>query len=125
MSTLHKSLLVWEASIFRASLDCKGCHTAIAPKSVFFIDPYDIKYLVPNGSGYEANSVRCAGCGLLEFLSSEFGNLATSAMNNYDPLKQSYQPPILTAIRQIVRQELQQILKEEAFDPHGPFSPAP
>lgn len=59
-----------------------------------------------------------------DFLSNEFGMQFRSAIENYSP-DSYHETPLTRLMRQIVRQELQQILKEEAFDPHGPFSPAP
>lgn len=121
-----KQMLIWEPSIYRAELDCKGCYQRISPKAIFFIDGGEIQYLLPReSSSYQAYSVRCGGCGLKDFLHDQFSNEFRQAMNYYNPDPMNPDTPLIKALRQVVREELKQILKEEAFDPNGPFSPAP
>lgn len=122
---MQNHMLIWEPSIFKSDLQCRGCSNMIPAKSIFFIAPGEIQYLLPNNAGYQAYSVRCASCGLKEYLNNEFGDQFKVAIENYNPNTSGYDTNLTRAVRQIVRQELQQILKEEAFDPHGPFSPAP
>lgn len=122
-------LLLWEPSIYRAELNCKSCNETIAPKSIFFINEADIKNLLPReGYNYDnAYSVRCAACGFRDFLRDDFGHLAKEAIENHrlDDNNYGYDKPFKAALKQLIRDELKQILREEAFDPHGPFSPDP
>lgn len=119
-------LLIWEPSIYRGTLECRGCAKDIPAKSPFFILESEIKYLLPHDSPYQAYSVRCAACGLLDFLHTHFGQIFQDTIKNYNVgYGESYATPFMTSIRELVRAELKHILKEEAFDPNGPFSPAP
>lgn len=129
--------LQWEPSILLQELECSSCNTAIPVKSMFSINPDDIKNLVPNPNYpyQKAYSVKCTDCAIEDAVEQMLRQAADSGSGG-SSIRESIksvirsdagarEQPIGNIIRGIVREELKQILTEEAFDPHGPFSPTP
>lgn len=118
-------VLIWEPSIYRDTLACYTCNENIPAKSLFFILEGEIKWLLPHDTSYQPYSTRCASCGLKYFMDGNFDGLFRNAIKNHNVTYEGIDTPLVRSIKQLVRDELQQILKEEAYDPNGPFSPAP
>jgi hypothetical protein len=120
-------LMKWEPTPWMPVLQCRNrdCHNTVLPQTMFFITSADIKNLGPNHD-YAAYSVRCVTCGIRDFIGEELENAAKQqewAATLSPDKEQPKESTIITSMRSMIRRELKKILKEEAADPSGTFSP--
>jgi hypothetical protein len=117
-------MYVYEPPHYAPAIQCRDCWKEIKPKTVVFISPDELQYLYYGTNN--ANSLRCSHCGLEDYYITKLRNdldemLRQDAQN---PAKERKPIILVEMLNQIVRHELKKILKEEAADPHGTFSPA-
>jgi len=129
----------WEPCLLLQEIQCQKCHDTIPPKGIFFINEDDIKNLIPRDyNNYQKPySLKCADCAIEDHIDQALRHAADSGSGSGGSVRESIKSvirndagglhgqSISNTIREIVRQELKQILTEEAFDPNGPFSPSP
>lgn len=122
-------------------LDCVLCHRSIHDGDIIAITEYELKGLYKFAGDdeykgyYHPQSLRCLQCHILERIQHAASGLAGSTPSD-DPYQHQAEynkmkGPLEEIMRQVasavipglVRDELKKILREEAADPHGAFSP--
>lgn len=117
--------VVWQQPRFIEELiRCRDCNTRIFDGEIIHVEQTDATKLFAEGEGNSyTQRATCTRCAINDSFTVS-NNLLASAVKELvaDSLKES-DSELSKNVRGIIREELKRILKEEAFDPGGTFSP--
>lgn len=114
---MNLTAFIYDPPHYVNMVSCKECFVNIKPHSVIYCFDADLPMVYSNNAPY---SLRCNSCGIKSLIADDVGRALEQLRTGV-----SVNTPILNLLRELVRDELKKILREEAFDPHGTFSPDP
>lgn len=97
-------------------ISCQSCGTEIKAGTVIGVDSWEFQQLA---SGNKPNNIECTQCGVGRFIKSNPNVIGVINKLVHEELKTG------GFLKELIREELRTIIKEEVHDPNGTFSPPP